>query len=103
MGGGGALLPGEEPLSVSGAEVVSLLESALQKPKLAAQCRDYALTALMKLSARVPDQADRIKARAMHSLAAARTRTWIVLLCFSYVTILVVHLLDGCLAQSEMR
>ncbi|KAK9904228.1 hypothetical protein WJX75_007294 [Coccomyxa subellipsoidea] len=59
---GGALLEGEQALSVGAAEVVGLLEAVLQRPALQPQCRNYLLTALMKLSTRFPDQADRIKA-----------------------------------------
>ncbi|CAL8470618.1 g10160 [Coccomyxa elongata] len=59
---GGPLLDKEEPLSVSAAEVVGLLESLLNRPGLQPQCRNYTLTALMKLSTRFPDQANRIKA-----------------------------------------
>ncbi|BDA45799.1 AP-1 complex subunit gamma-1 [Coccomyxa sp. Obi] len=58
----GPLLDKEEPLSVSAADVVGLLESLLNRPGLQPQCRNYTLTALMKLSTRFPDQADRIKA-----------------------------------------
>ena len=58
---GGALLDGEDALSVGPAEVVGLLEAMLQRPGLQPQCRNYTLTALMKLSTRFPDQADRIK------------------------------------------
>lgn len=60
----GPLLDKEQPLSVSAAEVVGLLESLLNRPGLQPQCRNYTLTALMKLSTRFPDQADRIKVRA---------------------------------------
>jgi hypothetical protein len=60
---GGALLEGEQALSVGAAEVVGLLEAVLQRPALQPQCRNYLLTALMKLSTRFPDQADRIKVR----------------------------------------
>lgn len=58
---GGALLEREDALSVGPAEVVGLLEAVLQRPGLQPQCRNYTLTALMKLSTRFPDQADRIK------------------------------------------
>lgn len=58
---GGKLLEGEEPLSVSEGDVVSLLESILNRSSVSSQCRNYALTALMKLSVRFASQADRIK------------------------------------------
>ena len=60
---GGKLLEGEEPLSASEGDVVSLLESVLNRSGVSPQCRNYALTALMKLSARFASQADRIKVR----------------------------------------
>lgn len=57
----GELLEGEEPLSVSEGDVVSLLESVLNRSGVSPQCRNFALTALMKLSVRFASQADRIK------------------------------------------
>ena len=58
---GGKLLEGEEALTVSEGEVVSVLESVLNRPSLTPQCRNYALTALMKLSVRFSSQSERIK------------------------------------------
>ncbi|KAK9814370.1 hypothetical protein WJX72_004689 [[Myrmecia] bisecta] len=57
----GSPLPGEEAVSASSDDLVSLLEAVLSKSKEAA-AREYALTALMKLAARVPEQTQRIKA-----------------------------------------
>lgn len=57
----GKLLEGEDALTVSEEEVVSVLESVLNRPSLTPQCRNYALTALMKLSVRFGSQSDRIK------------------------------------------
>ena len=59
----GELLEGEEPVSASEGDVVSLLESVLNRSGISSQCRNYALTALMKLSVRFASQADRIKVR----------------------------------------
>ena len=58
---GGQLLEGEEALTVGEGEVVSVLESVLNRPSLTPQCRNYALTALMKLSVRFSSQSERIK------------------------------------------
>ena len=58
---GSKLLENEEPLTVSEGEVVSLLESVLERTNISPQCKNYALTALMKLSVRFSGQADRIK------------------------------------------
>ena len=57
----GKLLEGEEPLTVSEQGVVSVLESVLNRTNITAQCRNYALTALMKLSVRFSSQSERIK------------------------------------------
>ena len=59
--GGSKLLKNDELLTVSEGDVVSLLESVLDRPNLSPQCKNYALTALMKLSARFSSQAERIK------------------------------------------
>ena len=58
---GSKLLENEEPLTVSEGEVVSLLESVLGRANVSPQCKNYALTALMKLSVRFSGQAERIK------------------------------------------
>ena len=76
----GPLLDKEEPLRVSSADVVGLLESLLNRPGLQLQCRNYTLTALMKLSTRFPDQSDRIKVRAACFLIS-------LLCCQAYVTV----------------
>jgi hypothetical protein len=55
-GRGGPLLDGEAPQSVSEGDVVGLLETVLRLPKLAAAAREVALTAAMKLTARLPSQ-----------------------------------------------
>jgi hypothetical protein len=55
-GRGGPLLDGELPAAVSEADVVGLLEAVLRLPKLAAAAREMALTAAMKLTARLPSQ-----------------------------------------------
>lgn len=61
MGGNSRLLENEAPLSGTAADVVGLLEAVLNRRELDAQCKNYTLTALMKLSARFTEQADRIK------------------------------------------
>ena len=58
---GGKLLEGEQSLCVSEGEVVDVLESVLNRAGLTPQCRNYALTALMKLSVRFSGQTERIK------------------------------------------
>jgi len=65
---GGPLLEGEAPLEAGEGEVVAALEGVLAGGEPGgAQRREYALTALMKLSARFPGQADRIQARVPNS------------------------------------
>ena len=59
----GKLMENEEALTVSEEDVVSLLESVLNRANITPQCRNYALTALMKLSVRFSSQAERIKVR----------------------------------------
>ena len=58
---GGKLLEGEQPLTVSEGEVVDVLEGVLNRTGVTPQCRNYALTALMKLSVRFGSQSERIK------------------------------------------
>lgn len=58
-GRGGTLLDGESPQAVGEADVVGLLEALLRLPKLAAAAREVALTAAMKLTARLPSQVRR--------------------------------------------
>ena len=48
-------------------DVVALLEGVLSRPEGPHACRDFALTALMKLSVRYPDQAARIQVGAASS------------------------------------
>ena len=67
---GSKLLDNEEPLTVSEGEVVSLLESVLERTNVSPQCKNYALTALMKLSVRFSSQAERIKVGLPASTAA---------------------------------
>ncbi|KAG2453880.1 hypothetical protein HYH02_002086 [Chlamydomonas schloesseri] len=59
---GGPLLPGEAPLPVSEADVVSLLEVVLRKHRAEAVVTEHVLTAAMKLTARLPSQLARLKA-----------------------------------------
>ncbi len=67
---GGKLLEGEQPLTVSEGEVVDVLEGVLNRASITPQCRNYALTALMKLSVRFSSQSERIKVPSirLHSL-----------------------------------
>ena len=60
-GGNQQLLADEPGVSASSSEVVDVLEGVLNRPGCPQQCRDFALTALMKLSVRFSDQAERIK------------------------------------------
>eukprot|EP00803_Ostreobium_quekettii_P008801 evm.model.scf_548.5 EVM.evm.TU.scf_548.5 scf_548:70580-80331(+) len=60
-GRGGALQQGEEALSVSDSEIVDLLEANLSDSLAEVEVREYVLTALMKLSAKLPGQVERIK------------------------------------------
>jgi len=55
-GGGAGLLDGEAALQLGEADVVGLVETALRRPKAPAAVREVALTALVKLSARLPGQ-----------------------------------------------
>ena len=55
------LQPGEEPMSVSSTELVQTLETVLSRPTISPVGREYALTALMKLSTRLPDHSQRIQ------------------------------------------
>lgn len=55
------LQPGEEPITVSNAELVQTLETVLSRPAISPVGREYALTALMKLSTRLPDHSQRIQ------------------------------------------
>ena len=59
--GSGQVLAGEERLSVTSEGLVNLLGSILVQPTVHPIAAEYALTALMKLSSRLPDQATRIK------------------------------------------
>ncbi len=45
--------------------MVALLEAVLNRPEGPPAARGFALTALMKLSVRFPDQAQRIQARVL--------------------------------------
>lgn len=55
------LLPGEEPVTASDAQVVGLIEAVLRRKDVGATTKEYALTALIKMSARMPAQDDRIR------------------------------------------
>ena len=55
------LQDGEQPLSVSSQELVSLLETVLSRVTIGPVGREYALTALMKLSTRLPDHSQYIQ------------------------------------------
>jgi AP-1 complex subunit gamma-1 len=57
----GKLLEGEQALGLGEADVVGLLEAVLQLPQSTLAVREYALTALAKLAARLPASAERIK------------------------------------------
>ena len=50
----------DRPRSASSTDLVTLLEGVLERTQEAA-AREYTLTALMKLSARLPDQLPRIQ------------------------------------------
>lgn len=58
------LQDGEEPLSVSSQELVQVLETVLSRPTIKPVGREYALTALMKLSTRLPDHSQYIQVAA---------------------------------------
>lgn len=58
------LQDGEEPLSVSSQELVQVLETVLSRPTIKPVGREYALTALMKLSTRLPDHSQHIQVAA---------------------------------------
>ena len=60
---GGGLREGEAALSVSTGDIVQMLESVATAATTDPVGREYALTALMKLSTRLPDQAQRIAVR----------------------------------------
>jgi AP-1 complex subunit gamma-1 len=55
-------LPGEDPLTVTESDVVDVVESILKDTRITSTTVAFALTALLKLSSRFPDCADRIKA-----------------------------------------
>lgn len=59
----GGLREGEAALSVSTGDIVQMLESVATATTTDPVGREYALTALMKLSTRLPDQAQRIAVR----------------------------------------
>ena len=60
---GSGLREGEATLSVSTGDVVQMPESVATAATTDPVGREYALTALMKLSTRLPDQAQRIAVR----------------------------------------
>lgn len=55
-------LDGEEPLTVTESDVVDVVESVLKDSRITSTTVAFALTALLKLSSRFPDCAERIKA-----------------------------------------
>lgn len=55
-------LPDEEPITLTEADVVDTVESVLRDPAVLPETRVYALTALVKLSGRLPGQAARCAA-----------------------------------------
>ena len=55
------LRDGEESVSVSSQELVQVLETVLSRPTIKPVGREYALTALMKLSTRLPDHSQYIQ------------------------------------------
>lgn len=67
------LQAGEQALSVSSQELVSLLESVLSKVTIGPVGREYALTALMKLSTRLPDHSEYIQV-SLHNMLTAAAR-----------------------------
>jgi hypothetical protein len=72
LGGKAQLLEGEDPLRVTSQELVSLLGAVLAQPGIAAVSTEYLLTALAKLSSRVPEQSDRIKVPSLPSSPHAK-------------------------------
>ena len=62
---GSSLREGEAALSVSTGDIVQMLESVATAATTDPVGREYALTALMKLSTRLPDQAQRIAVRSL--------------------------------------
>lgn len=63
------LQSGEEALSVSSQELVQVLQTVLSRPTIKPVGREYALTALMKLSTRLPDHSQYIQVTARVSSA----------------------------------
>ncbi|XP_024366847.1 AP-1 complex subunit gamma-2 isoform X2 [Physcomitrium patens] len=55
-------LEGEEPLTVTESDIVEIVENALKDSRASSATVAFALTALLKLSIRLPNSADRIKA-----------------------------------------
>ena len=60
---GSGMREGEAALSVSTGDIVQMLDSVATAATTDPVGREYALTALMKLSTRLPDQAQRIAVR----------------------------------------
>ena len=69
------LQDGEHALSVSSQELVTLLESVLSKVTIGPVGREYALTALMKLSTRLPDHSEYIQV-SLHNILPALQSMW---------------------------
>ena len=64
-GAAGYILAGEAPVNASPGDVVALLRRVIARPDLPIAAREYALTSLMKLSARLPGVVPSVQARAM--------------------------------------
>lgn len=58
------LQDGEQALTVSSQELVNVLETVLSRVTIGPVGREYALTALMKLSTRLPDHSQYIQVAA---------------------------------------
>jgi hypothetical protein len=63
-GAAGYILAGEAPVNASPGDVVALLRRVIARPDLPIAAREYALTSLMKLSARLPGVVPSVQARA---------------------------------------
>ena len=67
-GAAGYILAGEAPVNASPGDVVALLRRVIARPDLPIAAREYALTSLMKLSARLPGVVPSVQARGMRNL-----------------------------------
>ena len=64
-GAAGYILAGEAPVNASPGDVVALLRRVIARPDLPIAAREYALTSLMKLSARLPGVVPSVQASRM--------------------------------------